>query len=493
MPSSLKPIKTFRLPHTLVLIFILLLGVYLLSLLIPSGEFKRVKKNFQGVERQVTLPGTYHQIAKRHLGPEWLVIAPVRGFADGVLIISLVFIFGGVFAVMQKTGAIEAGIQRLSAFFTGHRKLKRLVVPALMIVFSLAGSTYGMSEESIPFVLIFIPLAISLGYDSIVGVAIPFMGAAAGFAAACFNPFTVGIAQGFSDLPLYSGLGYRLVLWLLGTVIIVAYVMVYAEKVRKNPDLSPVRELDKGRSQSQATGSPPPDLDRPIGSAQDGRMIGAVPPWGWPQKSVLLILAAGIGLLVYGILVKKWYMEEIAALFLAIGILSGFAGRLAPSRMAESFVAGARDMMNVAFIIACGRAVLIVLQQAVVLDTILYYSAALIASVPRLLTAQIMFLTQCVINFFIHSGTAQAALTMPVMAPLSDLIGISRQTTVLSFQLCEFINPILPTSAVTMGVLGVARIPWEKWAKWFLPLMLILMAFSLLALIPPVLVGWGPF
>jgi uncharacterized ion transporter superfamily protein YfcC len=488
-----KQNRTFRLPHTLVLIFIMLLGVYLLSLLIPSGEFRRVKKIFQGVERQVTLPGTYRQIDKNYLGPEWLVIAPVRGFADGVLIISLVFIFGGVFAVLQKTGAIEAGIQRLSAFFAGRRKLKRLVIPVLMIVFSLAGSTYGMSEESIPFVLIFIPLAISLGYDSIVGVSIPFLGAAAGFAAACFNPFTVGIAQGFSDLPLYSGLGYRLVLWILSTVIIVAYVMVYAEKVRKNPALSPVHELDRSRSTDAAAPSSAPDRDRPIGSAQDGRMIGAVHPWGWPQKSVLLILAAGMVLLVFGIMVEKWYMEEIAALFLAMGILSGFAGRLTPSRMAESFVAGARDMMNVAFIIACGRAVLIVLQQALVLDTILFYSASLIASVPRLLTAQIMFLTQSVINFFIHSGTAQAALTMPVMAPLSDLIGITRQTTVLSFQLCEFINPILPTSAVTMGVLGVARIPWEKWAKWFLPLMLLLMIFSLLALIPPVLANWGPF
>ena len=466
--------KNFRLPHTLVLIFLLLLGVYLLSLLIPAGQFQRVKKAFQGVERQVTLPGTYRQMEKNYLGPEWLVIAPVRGFADGVLIISLVFIFGGVINVMQKTGAIEAGIQRLSELFARHRKLKRLVVPTLMIVFSLAGSTYGMSEESIPFVLIFIPLAMSLGYDSIVGVSIPFLGAAAGFAAACFNPFTVGIAQGFSDLPLYSGLGYRLVLWFLGTAIIVGYVMIYAEKVRKDPEASPVRELDRGRSAEASAAS-------------------AAPPWGWPQKSVLLILGAGMVLLVFGILVKKWYMEEIAALFLAMGLLAGFAGRLKPSLMAEHFVAGARDMMNVAFIIALGRAVLIILQQAMVLDTILYYSAALISSVPRLLTAQIMFLTQSVINFFIHSGTAQAALTMPVMAPLSDLIGITRQTTVLSFQLCEFINPILPTSAVTMGVLGVARIPWEKWARWFLPLMLILIVFSLLALVPPVLLHWGPF
>jgi uncharacterized ion transporter superfamily protein YfcC len=251
--------------------------------------------------------------------------------------------------------------------------------------------------------------------------------------------------------------------------------MIYAEKIRKKPELSPVFELDRGRGRTAATTAP------------------AESSWGWPQKGVLLILALGIALLVFGLLVKKWYMEEIAALFLALGILSGFSGRLKPSQMAESFIAGARDMMNVAFIIALGRAVLIILQEAVVLDTLLNSSAALIAFVPRLLTAQIMFLSQSVINFFIHSGTAQAALTMPVMAPLSDLIGISRQTTVLSFQLCEFVNPILPTSAVTMGVLGVARIPYEKWAKWFLPLMLILMAFSLLALIPPVLSHWGPF
>ena len=163
----------------------------------------------------------------------------------------------------------------------------------------------------------------------------------------------MGIAQGFSDLPLYSGLGYRLVLWFLGTAIIVGYVMVYAEKVRKHPELSPVRELDLGRG---------------------GEAAATAPAWGRPQKSVLLILAAGMLALVYGILVEKWYMEEIAALFLAMGLLAGFAGRLAPSRMAESFVAGARDMMNVAFIIALGRSVLIVLQQAMVLDTILYYS-----------------------------------------------------------------------------------------------------------------------
>jgi uncharacterized ion transporter superfamily protein YfcC len=161
--------------------------------------------------------------------------------------------------------------------------------------------------------------------------------------------------------------------------------------------------------------------------------------------------------------------------------------------MALTFVAGAKDVLNVTFIIAGGRAILIIMKEAVVLDTVLRFTASLISAVPGIITAQMMFLTQGIINFFIHSGTAQAALTMPIMAPLSDLVGITRQTMVLAFQLCEVINPILPTSAVTMGVLGVAKIPWEKWARWFVPLMLILIVFSLIALVPPILIKWGPF
>jgi uncharacterized ion transporter superfamily protein YfcC len=332
-----------------------------------------------------------------------------------------------------------------------------------------------MAEESIPFVLIFIPLALSLGYDSIVGVAIPFLASAVGFAAAFFNPFTVGIAQGFSDLPLYSGLTYRLILWVVGTVIAIIFVVRYAEKIRKFPEKSPVFELDRTRDYSAAR-EKSNDL-----------------PWKASQKIVILVLLGGIALLIYGILVESWYMEEIAALFLGIGLVSGFIGRIPPSEIATSFIAGAKDVMNVTLIIAGGRAILIILKEAVVLDTILQSMAGIISAVPSIATAHMMFFTQAIINFFIHSGTAQAALTMPIMAPLSDLVGITRQTTVLAFQMCEVINPILPTSAVTMGVLGVARISWEKWAKWFLPLMIILIVFSLISLVPPILMNWGPF
>ena len=467
--------KGLKLPHTLVLIYLLVIAVYFLSLVIPSGEFKREEKVLQGESKLITVPGTYTELEKNPLGLQWLLIAPIRGFEDGSLIIILIFIFGGTFGILGRTGAIESGIQRLARFFSCNRRSQKFVIPTLMIVFSLAGGVYGMAEESIPFVLIFIPLALSLGYDSIVGVAIPFLASAVGFAAAFFNPFTVGIAQGFSDLPLYSGLTYRLILWVIGTIIAIIFVVRYAEKIRKFPEKSPVFELDKTRDYSAAK-----DKSEDL-------------PWGPAQKIIILVLLGGIILLIYGILAKSWYMEEIAALFLAIGLISGFIGRIPPSEIATTFISGAKDVMNVTLIIAGGRAILIILNEAVVLDTILQSMAGIISSVPNIMTAHMMFFTQAIINFFIHSGTAQAALTMPIMAPLSDLVGITRQTTVLAFQMCEVINPILPTSAVTMGVLGVAKIPWEKWAKWFLPLMLILIMFSLISLIPPILINWGPF
>jgi uncharacterized ion transporter superfamily protein YfcC len=471
----MKRKKAFQLPHTLVLIYLLVIAVYFLSLVVPSGEFKRLEKTVQGQTRMVTLPGTYQTLDKKPLGPHWLLIAPIRGFQDGALIIFLIFIFGGAFAILGRTGAIEAGIQKLALFFSRNPRSKKFVIPVLMIVFSLAGGIYGMAEESIPFVLIFIPLALSLGYDSIVGVAIPFLGSAVGFSAAFFNPFTVGIAQGLSDLPLYSGLPYRLILWVIATAIAITFVMIYAARIAKDPTRSPVFEIDRSRGYA-------PSLD------PEKRL-----PWGASQKLILLVLGLGIALLVYGILAKGWYMEEIAALFLGIGLISGLIARIRPSEIAVTFIAGAKDVMNVTLIIAGGRAILIILKEAVVLDTVLQFTAGVISVVPGLVTAQMMFVTQGIINFFIHSGTAQAALTMPIMAPLSDLVGITRQTMVLAFQLCEVINPILPTSAVTMGVLGVAKIPWEKWAKWFVPLMIVLILFSLIALIPPVLSHWGPF
>jgi uncharacterized ion transporter superfamily protein YfcC len=461
-------LKRLTMPHTLVVVFGLVIVVLALSWLVPSGEYQRVKvQTSQGV-RNVTVNGTYRQVPKIYLGPQMVLESPIKGFLDGSLLICFLLMIGGSFAIFQETGAIEFGIRRLTGTIAKRPYLEGLLIPLLMVIFSLGGAVFGMAEEVIPFVLIFIPLARRLGYDSIVGASIPFLGAAAGFAAAFFNPFTVGISQSIAGITLYSGLGYRLVTWVIGTTVVVAYVMWYARRVKRSPEISPVRDIDLKRE--------------------------AVVPYGddaevWNAKHIatLLLFVASMVLLVVGVLQWKWYIDQIAVLFFGMGLALGAAGGLGPSRIARTFVAGAKDMVGVVFIIACARALLVIAQEAKILDTILYSAANSLSVLPRGTIAQVMFCIQCVINFFIHSGTAQAALTMPIMSPLADLVGITRQTAVYAYQLCEFINPMLPTSAVTMGVLGAAKIPWERWAKWFLPLMLILVVLSFLLLVPPVL------
>ncbi len=461
--------KRLPMPHTLVIVMALVIIVLAVSWVIPSGEYQRVKlQTSQGV-RTVTVAGTYRVVPKVYLGPQMVLESPIKGFMDGALLICFLLMIGGSFAIFQETGAVEFSIRRLTGAISRRPYLDGMLIPVLMVIFSLGGGIFGMAEETIPFVLIFIPLARSLGYDSIVGAAIPYLGSAAGFAAAFFNPFTVGISQSIAGLPLYSGLGYRLVSWVIGTTVMIAYVVWYARRVKKNPEISPVRDIDLAR-----------EAVKPADTA-------AADAWDLRHAATLVLFVASMVLLVVGVLKWKWYIDQIAVLFLGMGIALGFAGGLGPSRIARTFVTGAKDMVGVVFIVACARALLVIAQEAKILDTILASASGTVSRLPRGMIAQVMFLIQCVINFFIHSGTAQAALTMPVMAPLADLVGITRQTAVYAYQLCEFINPILPTAAVTMGVLGAAKIPWERWARWFLPLMVILVVLSFLLLIPPVL------
>ena len=464
--------KRPKLPHTLVLIYALVVLGVVATWLVPGGEYQRVEKN----GRVIPVAGSFKYTARQPQGLGALFVAPVRGFADAAPIIAFLFIVGGAFAVIQKTGAINAFINNLALKFGRSRTLRTLLIPVTMIIFSLGGAVFGMCEEAMPFVLVFVPLCICLGYDTIVGVAIPFVGAAAGFAGAFFNPFTVGIAQGIAGLPLYSGLGYRLIIWAIGTAIAVAVVMRYANRLLKDPTASPTYEEDMARRKTLNLGQ----------AGQDKVEITA------GHKRVLALFLLGMALLVFGILKYKWYINEIAGLFLALGILSGLLGRLRGEDIARSFGDGAKDMMNAALIIGCARALLIVATDGKVMDTILYGLAKGIAGFPTIISAQLMFGAQCVINFFVHSGTAQAALTMPIMAPLGDLVGITRQTAVFAFQLAEYINPVLPTSGVTMGVLGLAALRWDKWAKWLIPLLVIWVLFAFLSLIPPVLFHWGP-
>ncbi len=465
-------LKKLKLPHTLVLIYIMVVLTVVATWIIPGGAYQRVEKD----GRTIPVAGSYQRIDSRPQGLGGLFVSPARGFIDAAAIIAIVFIVGGAFNVIQKTGAIAAVIHNITFKFGQSRALRVLLIPVIMLIFSLGGGVWGLCEETMPFILIFVPLALSLGYDTIVGVAMPFLGAAAGFAGAFFNPFTVGIAQGIAGLPLYSGLGYRLIVWAGGTAIAIAVVMRYAARVHKNPKISPTYEEDLEKRKKLA-------VDGPV---MEKLIVSAA------RKRVLIVFAAGFVFMVFGILKYKWYINEIAGVFLAMGVLAGLVGRLKGDEIGKAFVEGAKDMVNAALIIGTARAILIVAMDGRILDTILAAMAGTISQFHPLVSAEIMFVSQCVINFFVHSGTAQAALTIPIMAPLGDLVGITRQTSVFAFQLAEYINPVLPTSGVTMGVLGLAGLKWEKWAKWLVPLLVLWVLFAALTLIPPVLMKWGP-
>lgn len=450
--------------NTLFMIFAVVTLVAIATWIIPGGEYQRELKE----GRTLVVPGSFKYVDSNPRGLGALLMAPLTGFREAALIIGFLFIIGGTFSIIQKTGAIMVSVQRMAYSFSKKPHLQKFFIPITITIFSIAGSVFGSSEESLPFILIFIPLAFSMGYDSIVGTAIPFLGMAAGFAGSTLNPFTVGIAQSIAELPLYSGLEYRIVIWFLSTAIMITFIMIYAAKVKTNPKISPMYEFDEKRRHEM-------HLD----NSKSGEFL-------LHHKLVLLLFASSMVILIVGILGYKWYITELGALFLGLGIVTGIVGKLKLGQMTDAFKDGAKDMVGVALIIGCARAILVIANEGKIMDTMLFSVSGLIQGLHPVLAAQAMFVAQGVINFFVHSASGQAMLTMPVMSPLADVLGISRQIAVLAFQFGEgWINPILPTSGVTMGVLGLAQIPWPKWFKWMLPVQIIFFILALLLLVPP--------
>lgn len=463
-------ITKLKLPHTLALIFTIMVLVAIFTWIIPGGQYDRVI-NKQG--REVVDGDAFRYVDSKPQGLFAMLQSPVKGIQETANIIGFILIIGGVFSIMQKTGAITAAVRRVGEMLEGKEKI---VIPVGMALFSVFGAVFGMSEEVIPFVLIFIPLAMTLGYDSIVGVAIPFLGAGVGFAGALLNPFTIGIAQGIAELPLFSGLMYRLIVWIVVTLIGILAVMRYAKKVKQAPELSPVYELDQSRRMT-------------FEKEADGR-----DSFSPRHKIVMMIFLLIIALMIFGVMKFHWFINEIAALFLGMGIAVGIVSRLSVNTVAESFVDGARDLIGAALVVGFARAILVIASDGMIIDTIMHYLSGLISTFHPVFAAQMMFGLQTFINFFVPSGSGQAALTMPIMSPLADLVGVTRQTAVLAFQMGDgFTNMIIPTSGVTMGVLGMAKIPWQAWAKWLLPVEIVFFIIGLILLVPAVLMQWGPF
>ncbi len=464
--------KAIKVPHTLVIIFSIIVIVAILTYIIPGGKYDRQEKN----GRTVVVNDSFRYTENVHQGIGSILLAPFRGFVGAAEIIAFVILVGGAFGVIQKTGAIDSMIKSIASAHSRSSVLRIAMIPLLMTVFALAGSIFGMSEEVIPFILIFIPLALALGYDSIVGTAIPFLGAGAGFAGAFINPFTIGIAQGIAELPPMSGIGYRIFCWVIITGTAIIFVSLYARKIKKNPQISPTFDIDEEKRKHFSA------IDLENHSMHRHHAL------------VLIFFGLALVLLVVGVLKFKWYIPEIAALFFGAALVCGIAGNLSANEIAESFVSGTKDMMTAVLVIAFARGILIVATDGQIIDTILYSLSQQITRFHPIFAGQAMFVVQTLINFFIPSGSGQAALTMPIMAPLSDLLGVTRQTAVLAFQFGDgFSNMIIPTSGVTMAVLGMGKIPWDRWAKWLLPLEILFLIIGLLLLIPPILMKWGPF
>jgi uncharacterized ion transporter superfamily protein YfcC len=458
-----------KIPNVFVIVFFLILFSAALTWFLPGGSYERKQVEINNTQRTVVVEGTYE---KKESNPQILEIftAPLKGFIKLAEIIGFIFIVGGAFYMINETGTINAGIGKLVKILKGR---ELLVIPIVMTIFSLFGAVFGMCEEAMPFVLIFVPLAISLGYDSIVGICLSFLAAGVGFAGAFINPFTLQIAQKISDIKPVSGLGYRVLIWILVTAFTIIWVMVYAIKIKKNPQKSIMYEYDKKRRKEF--------IEKQEFANQ----------FTWRHASCLVILLLGIVFMIVGVIFFKWYIKEIAGLFLAMGLLSAIIAGEGMNEMAHSFLEGCKEMISAALILGFVGGIIVILEQGNVMDTILFSMASSVSKLPGILAAYFQYIIQIIFNFFIPSGSTKAALTMPIMSQLADLSGITRQTAVLAYQFGDgFTNMIIPTSGVTIGTLAMAKIPYEKWFKWNLPMQIFFFVLSLLLLIWPVLTHW---
>lgn len=448
-----------KLPDTLVIIFFILIIFTLLTWIVPAGHYERSMVD----GREIIDPDTFSYVEQNPQSIFDLLKAPIQGFQSAGQIIAFILLVGGAFSIINKTGAIDAALQNVVHLSLRYPRSKKWILPILITLFSLSGATFGMSEEVLVFVLITIPLARALNYDVLVGVSIPFLGAGAGFAGAFANPFTIGVAQGIAELAPFSGMEYRLFVWLVFTVAVNIFIIRYCNL------------LDNGKRKPYLTGI---KFTTPKTNAS----------FSSRKKLILLTFAVALLMLIYGVNSWDWYINEIAALFVGLGIIVSMIGKLGMQKTIDAIIEGARDLMPAALVVALSKGILILATDGNIIDTILHSLASLSEGIPDFASIQVMFFVQSALNFFLPSGSGQAALTMPIMAPLSDILGIGRQTAVLAFQFGDGIsNLIIPTSGVTMGVLSIAKIPYEKWLKWAFPIIIVFSIIAMLLLLPPVL------
>ena len=463
-------LERVKIPH----VFPLLVGVIvfcsLLTWVVPSGEYDREVRQVGSLERNVVLPGTYETFAKdrslesallgrsgddgaaQPAGLVSFISAVPRGLEQSADIVFFIFLIGGVFAILVRVGLINAGLEELHHRFGSSAPVLTAVV---MVSVAIGGSTLGMGEEFIPMVPLFLMLSKRMGYDRIYGLAMVVLAADVGFAAATTNPFTVNIAQSIAELPLNSALGFRLLFLVCCLTLTIVYVLRYGARVKRDP------------SASIMAGD-----DFEIEAPEAGRLN---------RRHVLLLVCcvAIFGFMLYAVQELGWWMGEMAGCFLLMGLAAIVICRLPVEEGTRAFVKGMEDMVVAAIVVGFARGIQVVLEDAQVLDTFIYAAAQVLRGLPATLAAEGMLVFQSTLNFFIPSGSGQAAVTMPLMAPLADVLGLTRQTAVFAFTCGDgFSNTIIPTGGVLMAMLSLAGIPYQKWLRFMLPLFGLLMGLA---------------
>jgi uncharacterized ion transporter superfamily protein YfcC len=465
--------RKFKVPHTLVILFSMVVLAQVLTYIIPAGSFDRIETESG---RMQVVPGSFH------LTPDVSAVSPFasltaipKGFSGAHEIIFFVFIIGGLFAVLRATGSLEAGMASLLRRW-GDKPF--WLIAGGMTLFAFGSSTVGFGEEYYPFVPVMVSLCLALGYDRMTAIGIIMVGYGAGYGPAIINPFTTLIAQDIAGLEPASGLWYRLICFVIFVGIGIHHVWTYAKKVGADPSASLVADIEVPAGAA-------------IPSAQDATALEKLAPMTKVQRRIMTAVGLAMTLLVYGMIAWKWGLFEMQGLFAGLTIVIAALARMSPNKTATEFSIGAGSLTSVALLIGVARAIQVVLDEGGVVDTMVYGISVPIQELPSAASAVGMFFVQSILNFFIPSGSGQAYVTMPIMAPLADLVGVTRQTAVLAFQFGDgFSNILIPTQYVLIGILAMAGIPYDRWLRFVMPFMIKVAIVGSLALVVAVLIGY---
>ncbi|WP_259340650.1 YfcC family protein [Staphylococcus gallinarum] len=464
-----KKVKKFNMPHIYVILFIFGAIATISTYLIPSGEFNRVK----GPEgREMVDADSFHYISSAPVGiVDFISIIP-KGLIEAGEIVFFTLIIGGMFMVLRKTGIIEIAVDKLARRFINQSVL---IIPVLITVFAIVATLIGTAELSLVYIPVIIPLIIALGYDSITATAIALCGTVVGFTVGVLNPINTGLAQKLSGIPVFSGIGLRIILFIVVLTVTIIFIMRYAQKIKNEPTLSSVYHTDHEKR----------ELYQNITNQEP---IKATNRQKWGIVVVLLFFIV----LVYGVITQGWFMVEMAGLFIIMGVVVGLVTGLSTQAICEAFNEGFKDVLMGAIIVGLARSIAVVLEDGKIMDTIVHGLGSVIDGATPTIAVVGMYAVQVAINFIISSGSGQALVTMPIMAPLADMLGITRQTAVLAFQLGDgFTHVFYPTSGYFMAALAIGGVSYTKWIRFFFPLFIIWGVISIITLIIAQLSGWS--